>query len=156
MTMTLEQVYDASRRDLKSLRDDLVTSSEEASRQTLAAHKRALAVLDENERNARVHRQEVRDFMVEQKVFNTKALKHLEKLVVIPASERETMPEEEPTLVSRLAELFGTSRSTTRLMLAATVAAVLASTLTACGLSVAHAAAPTAQTPPVQAGGIYP
>lgn len=92
-------------RDIRALRDDLVNVAEEASRQTLAAHTRTLALLaehaelaEEREQDASLFRAEVRSRherederarLVDARMATM--LRHLERLVDVPATERETL-----------------------------------------------------------------
>ena len=140
MTMTLDQVYEGARRDAKSLREDLIAASEEASRQTLAAHKRTLDVIAENEASAKEHRKDLQNELAEIRAQQKTMLGHLERLVVVPASEglpSGVVYEPSPT-VRRLSRVFGSHPSTTRLLLAATIAAALTGGLTACAFGAAH------------------
>ncbi|MBL0198539.1 MAG: hypothetical protein IPQ09_30840 [Myxococcales bacterium] len=124
----------ATMRDIRALRSDLVEVAEEASRQTLAAHTRTLALLDEQGRGrgAPGARRGVR--RAEQRAVNATLTKHLARLVVVPASEGcpAGVVYEPSPLVRRLSGLFGSRPSTTRLLLAATIAAALAGSLSAC------------------------
>jgi len=129
-------------RDIRALRQDLVEVAEEASRQTLAAHTRTLALLDEQGREAAAHRGLVEAFVAEQRAVNATLTKHLARLVVVPASEGlpAGVVYEPSPLVRRLSGLFGSRPSTTRLLLATTVAAALAGSLSACAaFGAAHA-----------------
>lgn len=129
-------------RDIRALRQDLVEVAEEASRQTLAAHTRTLALLDEQGREAAAHRGLVEAFVAEQRAVNATLAKHLSRLVVVPASEGlpAGVVYEPSPLVRRLSGLFGSRPSTTRLLLAATIAAALAGSLSACAaFGAAHA-----------------
>lgn len=127
-------------RDLRALRNDLVAVAEEASRQTLAAHTRTLALLDEQEQHAVLFRAEVRARharederarLVDAKLATM--LRHLERLVDVPAAEAATLP---PTWAAR-ARLRLDSPASTRVVLALACAGILAS-LASCAYPVAH------------------
>lgn len=129
-------------RDIRAIRDDLVEVAEEASRQTLAAHRRTLEVIAENEARAAEHRQEIRGELAEIRAQQKTMLGHLERLVVVPASEGlpSGVVYEPSPLVRRLSRIFGSHPSTTRLLLAAAIAAALTGGLTACAaFGAAHA-----------------
>jgi len=129
-------------RDIRAIRDDLVEVAEEASRQTLAAHRRTLEVIAENEARAAEHRQEIRGELAEIRAQQKTMLGHLERLVVVPASEGlpSGVVYEPSPLVRRLSRIFGSHPSTTRLLLAASIAAALTGGLTACAaFGAAHA-----------------
>jgi hypothetical protein len=129
-------------RDIRALRNDLVEVAEEASRQTLAAHRRTLDVIAENEARAAEHRREIQGELAQMRAQQKTMLGHLERLVVVPANE--VLPAgvvyEPSPLVRRLSRVFGSHPSTTRLLLAATIAAALAGSLSACAaFGAAHA-----------------
>ena len=129
-------------RDIRALRNDLVEVSEEASRQTLAAHRRTLAVIAENEKRAADHRRDLQNELAEIRAQQKTMLGHLERLVVVPASEGLPggVVYEPSPLVRRLSRVFGSHPSTTRLLLAATIAAALTGSLSACAaFGAAHA-----------------
>lgn len=122
-------------RDIRSLRNDLVEVSEEASRQTLAAHTRTLALLADQEQNAALFRAEVRSRndredersrLLDARMVTM--LRHLEKLVEIPATDRETLSP--PTWQERVSAWLSRPAST-RAVLALAAAGVLA-TLSGC------------------------
>ena len=128
-------------RDIRSLRNDLVEVSEEASRQTLAAHTRTLALLADQEQNAALFRAEVRSRndreddrarLVDARMATM--LRHLEKLVEIPATERETLSP--PSWTSRARTRLD-SPASTRAVMALAFAGLLAS-LASCAYPVAH------------------
>ena len=128
-------------RDIRALRDDLVNVAEEASRQTLAAHTRTLAVIaehaqvaEEREQDASLFRAEVRSRherederarLVDARMATM--LRHLERLVDVPGAERETLT---PTWREGLATWLARPAST-RAVLALAAAVVLA-TLSGC------------------------
>lgn len=140
MNVTLHAPVDM--RDIRAIRDDLVEVAEEASRQTLAAHKRTLDVIAENEASAAAHRRAIHGELAEIRAQQKTMLGHLERLVVVPASEglpAGTVYEPSP-LVRRLSRVFGSHPATTRLLLAATIAAALTGSLSACAaFGAAHA-----------------
>lgn len=129
-------------RDIRALRDDLVNVAEEASRQTLAAHTRTLALLaehaqvaEEREQDASLFRAEVRSRherederarLVDARMATM--LRHLERLVDVPGAERETLTP--PTWREGLATWLARPAST-RAVLALAAAGVLA-TLSGC------------------------
>ena len=114
-------------RDIQALRQDLVEVSEEASRQTLAAHTRTLAVIAENESRAKKHRADLHGELAELRAGQKVMLVHLERLVVVPA-ERETLSP--PTWQGRMTTWLARPAST-RAVLALAAAGVLA-TLSGC------------------------
>ena len=132
----------ATMRDIQALRSDLVEVAEEASRQTLAAHTRTLALLaehaelaEEREQDASLFRAEVRSRherederarLVDARMSTM--LRHLERLVDVPATERETLSP--PTWQGRLSTWLARPAST-RAVLALAAAGVLA-TLSGC------------------------
>ena len=79
-------------RDIRALRNDLVEVSEEASRQTLAAHTRTLAVIAANEASAKEHRADLLGELAEIRTQQKAMLAHLERLVDVPATDRVTAP----------------------------------------------------------------
>ena len=128
-------------RDIRALRNDLVEVSEEASRQTLAAHTRTLALLADQEQNAALFRAEVRSRndredersrLLDARMVTI--LRHLEKLVEIPATERETLSP--PSWTSRARARLD-SPASTRAVMALAFAGLLAS-LASCAYPVAH------------------
>lgn len=131
-------------RDIRALRQDLVEVSEEASRQTLAAHRRTLAVIAANEASAKEHRKDLQGELAELRKDQKAMLVHLERLVVVPASEGLPggVVYEPSPIVRRLSRVFGSHPSTTRLLLAATIAAALTGSLTACAFGAALIGAP--------------
>ena len=142
MTMTIEQVYDGARRDTKAVREDLVNLDEKLSHQILTAHTRTLDVIAENEALAKDHRADIQGELAEIRTQQKVMLGHLERLVVVPASEGlpAGVVYEPSPLVRRLSRVFGSHPSTTRLLLAATVAAALTGSLSACAaFGAAHA-----------------
>ena len=93
---------------------------------------------DLREQNAGLFRAEVRSTMTRLEKDQHKMLKHLERIVMVPASEglpAGAVYEPSP-LVRMLSRVLGARPSTTRLMLAATISACIATTLTACAFSV--------------------
>lgn len=131
----------ATMRDVRSLRNDLVEVSEEAARQTLAAHTRVLALLAEQEQHASLFRAEVRSRndrederarLVDARLATM--LRHLEKLVEVPGSELETLSP--PTWASRARARLD-SPASTRAVMALAFAGLLAS-LASCAYPVAH------------------
>ena len=128
-------------RDIRALRNDLVEVSEEASRQPLAAHTRTLALLADQEQNAALFRAEVRSRndredersrLLDARMVTI--LRHLEKLVEIPATERETLSP--PSWTSRARTRLD-SPASTRAVMALAFAGLLAS-LASCAYPVAH------------------
>lgn len=95
---------------------------------------------DLREQNAGLFRAEMRATMARVEKDQCKMLKHLERLVVVPASEGLPggVVYEPSPLVRLLSRTLGARPSTTRLMLAATVSACIASTLTACAFGAPH------------------
>ena len=131
----------ATMRDIRSLRSDLVEVAEEAARATLAAHTRTLAMLDEQEQNAALFHAEVRSRNEREDERSRLAdarmatmLRHLEKLVEVPGSERETLSP--PTWASRARARLD-SPASTRAVMALAFAGLLAS-LASCAYPVAH------------------
>ena len=125
----------ATMRDIRALRSDLVEVAEEAARATLAAHTRTLALLDEQEQNASLFRAEVRsrnerederERLVDARMATM--LRHLEKLVDVPATERETLS---PPSWQERAGAWLSRPASTRAVLALAAAGVLA-TLSGC------------------------
>ena len=132
----------ATMRDIRALRSDLVEVAEEAARATLAAHTRTLALLaehaelaEEREQDASLFRAEVRSRherederarLVDARMATM--LRHLERLVDVPATERETLSP--PTWQGRMATWLARPAST-RAVLALAAAGVLA-TLSGC------------------------
>lgn len=131
----------ATMRDIRALRSDLVEVAEEAARATLAAHTRTLALLDEQEQTAALFRAEVRSRneredergrLVDARMATM--LRHLERLVEVPAAERETLSP--PTWASRARARLDSPASTRAVMVLA-FAGLLAS-LASCAYPVAH------------------
>lgn len=140
--MTIEQVYEGARRDTKSVREDLVNLDEKLSQQSLSAHKRTLDVIAENEALAKDHRADLQSELAEIRKQQKMMLGHLERLVIVPGSEGlpAGVVYEPSPLVRRLSRIFGSRPATTRLLLAATIAAALTGSLSACAaFGAAHA-----------------
>ncbi len=132
----------ATMRDIRALRSDLVEVAEEAARATLAAHTRTLALLDEHaelaeerEQDASLFRAEVRSRherederarLVDARMATM--LRHLERLVDVPATERETLS---PPSWQERAGAWLSRPAITRAVLALAAAGVLA-TLSGC------------------------
>jgi hypothetical protein len=124
-------------RDVRRLQEELGEQAAEAARQTLAAHKASLKRIDEVHTRLDALDERLRAVDANQRTM----LGLLHRLAEVPGPARvSATPEETSPLVARLTSLFGMSPATTRLMLAATIASVFASVLTACSLTVAHAA----------------
>ncbi len=125
-----EHLYDAFRRDLKALREDVLAqrdeqraANERIAGSVLVLHRSQIAHVATLERKAD---ELARSFALEAEArrdFERKALRYLES-VVEGASSRG--------VIWHLARWTGATTATTRILLAAMVAAILASTLTAC------------------------
>ena len=145
----------ADMRDVLRLHERLGEAAAEAARQTLEAHKASLKRIDETHTRLDAIDGRLRGIESAQQKQSKRIelmLVHLERLVVVPGPIRVLAPDDSSPLVARLTRVFGMSPATTRLMLAATLAAVFASALTACTMSVAHAATNDHE----RLGGVYP
>jgi hypothetical protein len=128
-----EYLYDVFRRDLKALREDVLESrdeqraaSERIAGSVLVLHRSQIAHVATLERKVDELARALLIESAERRVFEGLALKYLEQ-VVEGASSRG--------VIWHLARWTGATTATTRIILAAMVAAVLASTLTACVMS---------------------
>ena len=128
--MTPEALYDAFRRDLKALREDVLAqrdeqraANERIAGSVLVLHRSQIAHVATLERKIDDVSRAVEREASERRVFEGLALKYLESAVA-GASSRG--------VIWQLARWTGATTATTRILLAAMVAAILASTLTAC------------------------
>lgn len=128
--VTPEQLYDAFRRDVKALREDVLEArdeqrgaSERIAGSVLVLHRSQIAHMATLERKLDEHTRALAIEAAERRAFESKALKYLESTVEGATSRG---------VIWHLARWTGATTATTRILLAALVAAVLASTLTAC------------------------
>lgn len=129
--MTPAELHDAYRRDLRSLREDLVAAQEATSRQVLVAHMRALKLLEDAEGRAQTFRAEVRADLAELRADQRTILSLLERTVEIPAA-----PGRLGRLVERVGAVLALRPASARMLVAcalvATFSGGLGSLLSAC------------------------
>lgn len=163
--VTLDDVLDASRRDLKSVREDIVTLGEEvretqerAARQTLTAHLTVRGDVLALTRKAESIEVEQARFHAEQREFNRRILTLIERAVEVPAA-----PSWFGRVVEWVGDAFSMRPASVRMLVAVGVTAAIVASfstfMTACSLGAIHTrvVVPVESAPETGSiGGLYP